>query len=429
MIDIVLCASGADEVRIVHDIAGEHAAEMRVVRRCADLAETLAVAAAGIGDVILIDLGVRGLGRDPLAALLRDAAVIGLRGTSDTSRTVLGLRHIVEASAPTGDVVAAIRAALEGEAEHDAWTEAPPPAPEGAPGRMVVLWGPVGSPGRSTIAANLAFEAALAGRPTILVDADTVGPSLAQLLGVLDETPGLVAACRAYDRDTLDDDTLHALMPELRPGLRLLSGIGVPARWPELRRSALEGVWQALRRLEALVVVDVSGLLEEDEELSYDTAAPQRHAAAISALEHADAVLAVAGADPLSITRLLRAAPRLEELGVSSPHIVVNRVGAPVSADRVRELILHRMPATSFTALPDDPAACRTALWDGALLAEAAPRSALRRALRDLAAETIARWWPQEAPSPWRGRRRPRARGAEDDGMPAEGHELVPTAG
>ncbi len=65
--------------------------DLRVVRRCADLAETLAVVAAGIGDVVLIDLGVRGLGRDPLTALLSDAAVVGLRGgASDASRTTLG---------------------------------------------------------------------------------------------------------------------------------------------------------------------------------------------------------------------------------------------------------------------------------------------------------------------------------------------------
>ena len=62
MIDIVLCASGSDEVRIVHDLAVDRDRSARVVRRCADLAETLAVTAAGIGDVVLIDVTVRGLG-------------------------------------------------------------------------------------------------------------------------------------------------------------------------------------------------------------------------------------------------------------------------------------------------------------------------------------------------------------------------------
>src|SRR5690625_7628883 len=91
------------------------------------------------------------------------------------------------------------------------------------------------------------------------------------MLGVLDETPGLVAACRAHDRDTLDERTLHALLPLVQPGLRLLSGIGVPARWAELQRSSLDGLWQMLTGSGDLVIVDVGPMLEEGEELSYDT--------------------------------------------------------------------------------------------------------------------------------------------------------------
>lgn len=409
MIDVVLCASGGDEVRIVHDISQDHAGDLRVVRRCADLAETLAVVAAGIGDVVLIDLGVRGLGRDPLTALLSDAAVVGLRGASDASRTTLGLRHVIDASAPTGDVVAVIRDAHEGGEEQDAWVQEPVVEDEEAAGRLLVVWGPVGSPGRSTVAANIAFEAALAGRSAVLVDADTIGPSLSQLLGILDESPGLVAACRADDRGTLDEEIMQSLLPELRPGLRVLSGIGVAARWPELRRTALDGVWRALRRLGVLVVVDVAALLEEDEDLSYDTGAPQRNAAAISALMQADAVLAVASADPVSITRLLRETARLKELGVERPHVAINRIGPPVPAARIRELVENRMATASVTSLPDDPAVCRSALWDGALLAESAPRSGLRRAVRDLAAAMTALWWEPEDTSRRRTRARPAA--------------------
>ena len=47
----------------------------------------------------------------------------------------------------------------------------------------MAVWGPSGSPGRSTVATNLAAEAALAGHGTVLVDADTYGPSLRQWLG------------------------------------------------------------------------------------------------------------------------------------------------------------------------------------------------------------------------------------------------------
>lgn len=387
MIDIVLCASGSDEVRIVHDLAMDRDRSARVVRRCADLAETLAVADAGIGDVILIDLSVRGLGRDAIASLSRDAAVVGIRPDDAVERTGLGLPHVVPAGAPVEEILAVVAAAVTGEERVELEYEDRRADGSHAPrGRLVAVWGPTGAPGRSTIAVNLAAEAAAAGQETVLVDADTYGPSQSQILGVLDEAPGVVAAARAHDRDTLDAETLDSLLPLVQPRLRLLSGIGVPARWAELRRSAMDGVWSALVRRGGLVVADVAPVLEEDEELSYDTTAPQRNAAAISALEAADAVMAVVAADPLSITRLLRDHGRLAELGVTELHVVVNRVGAPVPGDRVRELIETRIPVSSLTLLPDDPVACRTAAWDGALLAEAAPRSGLRKGLRQLAA-------------------------------------------
>lgn len=386
MIDVVLCASGSDEVRIVHDVAHDARHRARVVRRCADLAETLAVVAAGIGDVVLVDLSVRGLGRDPVADLLRGAAVVGLRGEDAQERTGLGLRHVVSSTAPVEEILAAIEAAVAAGDDEAALVQEAEPAGDRAAGRMVAVWGPGGSPGRSTVAVNLAAEAAAAGHETVLVDADTYGPSLGQMLGVLDETPGLVAACRAHDRDTLDEGTMESLLPLVQPHLRFLSGIGVPARWPELRSSSVDGVWQALARRGGLVVADVAAVLEEDEELSYDTAAPQRNAATTTALLRADAVIAVVTADPVSITRLLRDHERLRELGVTDLHVIVNRVGPPIAGDRVRDLIASRIPVRTVNLLPDDPVTCRGAAWDGALLAESSSRSALRRGLRDIAA-------------------------------------------
>lgn len=390
MIDLVLCASGRDEVRIVHDLAHQEDQPVRVVRRCADLTETLAVAAAGIGDVILIDLAVRGLGREALATLARDAAVVGLRPDDAAERTGLGLRHVISSAAPVEEVVTALMAALEtGEASATEWLQEAARPEQPLPGRLAVVWGPAGGSGRSTVAVNLAAEAATAGTDTVLVDADTYGPSLSQMLGVLDEAPGLVAACRAYDRDTLDEQTMDALLPLVQPGLRLLSGIGVPARWAELRRSSVDGVWQRLARSGDLVIADVGPVLEEDEELSYDTAAPQRNAVALSAIQRADAVIAVVTADPVAITRLLRDHARLVELGVQELHVIVNRVGAPVPGDRIRDLIHSRISTATVHLLPDDPVACRGAAWDGALLAESAARSPLRRELRAIASSGV----------------------------------------
>lgn len=388
MIDVVLCASGSDEVRIVHGVAHDHAGELRVVRRCADLAETLAVVSAGVGDVVLIDLEVRGMDREALSDMLRTAgAVVGLvhRAEGVPTATTLGLRHVVDATAPVAEVAAVLQAAASPDARAiEDWVQKRPD-PHAPRGRLLAVWGAAGAPGRSTLAANIAHEAALAGVDTILVDADTYGPALAQILGVVDDAPGLVAACRASARDTLDAGTVASIVPALRPGLRFLSGIGVPARWPEVRPSSLEGVWEVLRRSAALVVVDAGSCLEEDEELSYDTMAPRRNAASTSAVAAADTVLAVTTADPVAITRLLREDERLRELEVTDLRVVVNRVAPPTPADRIRSLVLERMDVRAISTVPDDPATLRRACWDGTLLSEAGPRTPVRRAVRDLA--------------------------------------------
>ena len=50
--------------------------------------------------------------------------------------------------------------------------------------------------GKTTIALNLAVAFAEKGRRTLLVDLDTYGASVAQVLSLLDEAPGVAAACR-----------------------------------------------------------------------------------------------------------------------------------------------------------------------------------------------------------------------------------------
>lgn len=387
MIDLVLCASGRDEVRIVHDLA-QAGGGARVVRRCADLAETLAAAAAGVADAVVLDLTVRGLNREHLETIGRSAVVVGLVPSHHDPDDLPALAHRVPADADVGTLLGAVVAAMESEDEGPWESTDDNDQEEGAAGgRLLAVWGPTGSTGRSTIAMNLAAEAALAGTDTVLVDADTQGPSLTQMLGVLEEGPGLLAACRAQERGAPTEAPVEEILDQVRDHLRLLGGIGIARRWPEVGASALGELWHRLRRISDLTVVDVAPLLDGEEEHGHDAAAPRRSTAARSAIRASDAVLAVVTADPVSITRLLRERDRLQEAGASTVHVIVNRVGAPVPEDSLGALIRDRMDPASLHVLPDDPAACRRAAWDGALLSESAPRSPLRRALRELVAD------------------------------------------
>ena len=77
--------------------------------------------------------------------------------------------------------------------------------------------GPPGAPGRTTVATTLAAEIAGRGVEVLLVDADTYGGCVAQTLGLLDEAPGIAAACRAADQGLLDLPALVAHRARGRP--------------------------------------------------------------------------------------------------------------------------------------------------------------------------------------------------------------------
>src|SRR4029450_11154857 len=89
--------------------------------------------------------------------------------------------------------------------------------PQPGDGRMVAVWGPTGAPGRTTVAATLAGQLAVVGHEALLVDADTYGASVAQALGMLDESAGIAAAARAANQGALDVRRLGTLAPRGMP--------------------------------------------------------------------------------------------------------------------------------------------------------------------------------------------------------------------
>jgi MinD-like ATPase involved in chromosome partitioning or flagellar assembly len=274
------------------------------------------------------------------------------------------------------------------------------------PGRIVAVWGPTGAPGRTTIAVTLASELAALDVPTVLVDADTYGGSVAQALSFLDEAPGLAAATRAADQGTLDLPLLARLAPTASKGMRVLTGIPKAERWTEIRPAALERVLTLSRSLARTVVVDCGFNLEQDEELSYDTTAPRRNAATLTALGLADEIVVVGACDPVGLQRLVRA---LQELGTVvhlRPVVLVNRVRASAVGKHpeatVSEALRRFAGVDDLVFVPDDRPSLDAALLQGRALAECAPASPVRAAVQALAARVAS--VPQNAGS--RGRRR-----------------------
>lgn len=397
----VLCAvRGAAEAIIVQAVE-QTGGRLSVTRRCADLTELLAAAEAGLGRLAVVSGDLDLLDREAIELLHR--AGVRVVGIGDATRPWLGERLValgadLVATAPHDEASASevVRDALVvlGAAPDNAHDPSWPDEEtirRPARGLVAAVWGPTGAPGRTTVAVNVAAELAAAGRRTLLVDGDTYGGCVAQVVGMLDEAPGLAAAARAAGQGALDLMTLARITPTIAPELRVLSGISRADRWPELPSSSLDAVWTVARGLAEWTVIDCGFCLEQDEVLSYDTRAPRRNAATISALEAADVVLVVGAGDPVGIQRLVRGLGELTDLGLGSTRLVlVNRVrvsvAGPQPGDAVGQALARYAGVPDAFLVPDDGPALDTALLEAQTLREAAPGSPARRALAGVAA-------------------------------------------
>jgi MinD-like ATPase involved in chromosome partitioning or flagellar assembly len=262
---------------------------------------------------------------------------------------------------------------------------------DGGTGRLVAVWGPTGAPGRTTVAVTLATEAARLGCSCLLADADSYGGVVAQVLGLLDESPGLAAAVRQANAGSLDLHALAKLARVVGPNLRVLTGIARAERWPELRPSGLTAVYAVARQLALVTVIDCGFGLEQDEELSYDTTAPRRNGSTLATLADADHVVAVGSADPIGLQRLLRGLAELSDaVPGCRPQVVVNQLRkGPINGDatdEIRQALARYAGIDAVVFVPYDRQSLDKAVAGGHTLAEVAPDSPARLALLPLAA-------------------------------------------
>jgi MinD-like ATPase involved in chromosome partitioning or flagellar assembly len=390
---------------------------LTLVRRCMDVPDAVATAASGQADVVLFGPGLPGLDADAIARVREAGAVaVGLVDAASDSDAAneegsarlqrLGVACVL-AWTDLDELPAALAAAEAAAPDPDSGRTGPSAGfradglgvnggefgVEGSAtprGRLIAVWGPAGAPGRSTVALGLAAELAERRVPTLLIDADVYGGAIAQMLAVLDEVSGLLAAARLANTGSLDLMALHGHIREINPHLRVLTGLPRADRWPQLRPAALSQVLHVARQMAPTVIVDCGFCLEQDEELSFDTAAPRRNGATLLVLEQADQILTVGAADPLGLSRLARGVLDLRDAVPGAElSVLVNRVrsGLGWSHDEIGETVHRFVGLTPAAYLPEDRPAIDKAWLGGRSLVECAPESLLRRGLRDLAAE------------------------------------------
>lgn len=376
-----------------------------VVRRCVDVADLLAAAATHQAQVAVVSAHLRNLDRDVVARLRQEnVAVVGATAEA-SSADEAALRRLGIESLVFADDVATLREVLT-EAMNDpaassiadAWMSVTPP-PDGQAldgkeprrrGQVIAVWGGSGAPGRSVLALGLSAELARLRQATLLIDADVFGGAVAPMLGMLDESSGLLAAARAANVGALDAESLARHARRVNPALRVLTGLPRADRWTEVKPALLRHVIDIARSVCAFTVIDCGFSVEVDEEISYDVAAPRRNGATLEALENADTVVVVGGADPISLGRLIRALHELSQVVPSAtPYVVINRVRDTLgwTESEIVDTVARVSGVARVRTLPDDRQACDKALVHGRTLTECAAEGKVTKALRALAAD------------------------------------------
>jgi Flp pilus assembly CpaE family ATPase len=202
------------------------------------------------------------------------------------------------------------------------------------------------------------------------------------MLAMLDDVSGLMAACRAANQGRPDEVTDHLL--DVEPRLRLLSGIPRADMWPQVRPGALELVLQRLQADADVLVTDCASSLESGD----GARSAGRNQVTRHVLSSADAVLAVGRADPVGLSRLVRALHDLSDVVEVEPAVVVNlmRPSLGWSKSEVARTLTRLTGIEQVTFVSADVTALDLAMMRGQLPRVVAPSSAFVTAVDDLAA-------------------------------------------
>jgi MinD-like ATPase involved in chromosome partitioning or flagellar assembly len=343
-----------------------------VLRRCMDVTDLLAHAAAGDARVAVIAAEAPGLDVDAIGHLARSGVLPlvvfpeELDGAAERVRrlgvrSLVGDRHLAELPA------AVLALSRSGD-------EAPVAAarvdPSGA-GRVIAVWGPAGAPGRTTVALGLAGELASRGGDPLLLDLDPWGGAVAQRLGVLDEVSGLLAAARLAGRSDLAEG--FASLQRRVAGFRVLTGLPRADRWLEVRGEVVDELVD-LAREQGDVLLDTGFSLEDDPLLDLGSR-PTRNGLTLAALAAADDLVVVGTADPVGLSRLARALSELGETTGGRPvHVVLNRWRSRLGLDEaeVRRLLAGYGELLGLHVVPDDGLAADRSLVTGRTFVEGA---------------------------------------------------------
>lgn len=358
---------------------------------------------------VLLDGSLPVVDRDLIAAVSDvgcAAIVVDDRPGAERWRAI-GVTAVLPASFDRGallDVLDAVASAIRGPIGVDA----PALVDDDARSTLVVAVCGAGGTGSSATAIALSQGLATTGRAVVL--ADLVRHAEQSVLhDVRDVVPGVQELVEAHRNGVPSSDDVRALTFAISErGYALLLGLRRARYWPSLRPRSFAAAFASLERAFDVVVCDVDADFEgESDAGSIDV--EERNVASRTAVDAADAVLAVGRSGVKGIHALVRVIADLGAAGVPADRILPVIALAPRSprakaeiASAVAELAapaLGGMPIAAPLFLPSRPV--EAALRDGAPVPAPLP-ARLRDAVLAVRDRAGARHRAGEVPVPVR---------------------------
>lgn len=308
---VLLALQGNLESEVVTAL-GRAKPPIPVARRCADLAEVLAAAQAGIGSIAVIE--------DADMTFIHDLHSCGVQIVAVAAQGNGRERGIDAICSPFAvEVLACVQSLISNPIPAISHETRAEPQPEG---HLVAVWGSSGSPGRSVVARDLAAEfAAHSYDDTLLIDADTYSPSLAQLISLNQESSALIAAARQINMGKMSAELLNELCVTVG-SFSFLAGLNVGSRWREIPVPIARKLFTQAKQAWSMTVVDCAAQAEKSDFI-YDD---ERDGVTCELLETADDIVIVGKAGVLGVRRLLNCLDEAERKELPRVHVAVTRV-------------------------------------------------------------------------------------------------------
>jgi hypothetical protein len=232
----------------------------------------------------------------------------------------------------------------------------PPPPPSGQPtspkGVGIAVWGPKGSPGRTTTALEVARELAVVDASTFLVDADPYGGDLLQTAGIVEDLPTVVWAAQLAGRHQFHAGRVVASLRRVdQNGPILLPGLPRGDLWAEVSPYGWRQLVVAAKAMFTYSIFDVGACLEGDES-PYGDPHGGRNAMTRLTLKAADQVLAVCRADPIGIKNFIWAFDSLTSIVDPDRVVIAANQVLPGKEREIADLLRRHVGKRPLAYLP-----------------------------------------------------------------------------